>query len=224
MTERLIHRLWLGPREMPGRYREYGRRWAELNPEHEVIEWSWHNLPPPINAGVCEDLRRRCTDRHVELATQLADVMAYELVLRYGGAAVNVDIEPVRPLSHLPIDHERDAWATYESPGRLVNAAIGGPPEHPFWQAVVDELPRRYARLAGAEMPITTGPELLTDVASRRDDIVRLPRETFCPVHFWDVPQGGTADGLWSPDSLHHATVGVHHWGHKMSGRTNTVA
>ena len=56
----VIHRLWLGPRPMPQRFKDYGRDWESLNPGWECHDWSWHDLPEDLaNADVMDDTRRR---------------------------------------------------------------------------------------------------------------------------------------------------------------------
>lgn len=228
MIPRVIHRLWLGPRPMPARFREYGRAWAELNPGWTVHDWSWHDLPEDLaNQDVMDDIRARCTrGASVEMATALADVIDYELVARFGGVYANCDIQPVRPL--LPPMTGGGAWATHEDPVQVVNAAFGGPAGHPFWVAVVAELPRFYWRRRAEgeeEMNQLTGPHLLTRAHHMRPgELNALPVETFNSVHFSQVPRGGTADGLWSPQTLPPGAVGIHHWHHRENGRSNVVS
>ena len=54
----VIHRLWLGPRPMPQRFRYYGRDWERLNPGWECHDWSWHDLPEDLaNADIMDDTR-----------------------------------------------------------------------------------------------------------------------------------------------------------------------
>ena len=44
----VIHRLWLGPRPMPQRFREFAQDWRDLNPGWECHDWSWHDLPDDL--------------------------------------------------------------------------------------------------------------------------------------------------------------------------------
>lgn len=219
-----IHRIWGGPDKMPKDYRDYGRKWEELNPGWQVKDWT--RLPRLINQAVYDDIGLMdplLTPDPVAVATQRADVASYELLWKYGGIYVNADIEPVRPLDTLLEKVGANAWASFEDSYFLVNAAMGGPARHPFWRAVIDALPERYWNARRGEMNTTTGPHLLTSVWKGWDQggFVTLPREVFNPVHFSQVPAGGNADGILSeypPD-----TIAVHHWGHRKSGRSNLV-
>jgi mannosyltransferase OCH1-like enzyme len=210
---------------MPEIYRGFGSLWSTMNPGWEVIDWSWQSLPTDLaNWSVCEDLISRCTRNPVGLATQLADVIAYELVYWCGGIYVNADIEPLRPLDEL---YERyslsgRAWAGMEDEQFMVNAVFGGPQGHPFWAAVVRELPRRYERMVGGEMNQSTGPRLLTDVwAQDRGAVVALPFHVFNPVHWSQVPLGSQRASVEGVDLSR--SWGVHHWGHRRIPRSNVV-
>lgn len=225
----VIHRLWLGPRPMPQRFKDYGRDWETLNPGWECHDWSWHDLPEDLaNADIMDDTRRRSSrSDSIELATALADIIDYELIARFGGVYVNTDMQPVRPLP--PELHEGEAWAARETDNRIVNAAMGGPPGHPFWQVMVDQLAERYWRMRGQgneNIVELTGPCYLSDMlmAIPEEERIRVAaKEVFCPVDINAVARGQTADGLWTMDTLPPDTVAVHHWDHRRTGRPNEV-
>jgi hypothetical protein len=74
-------------------------------------------------------------------------------------------------------------------------------------------------------MVMTTGPGYLTDYAhTRPEDLHVFPVETFNPVHWKQIQEGG--DATWFADGTDWsgtATIAVHHWGHKKDGRTNRI-
>jgi len=228
----VIHRMWLGPYAMPAEYEFYAQRWRALNPGWVVKDWTLDELlDNPINGDVIEDLFRRDAGREgVEVWVQLADVLGYQVIYRHGGVYVNVDIEPVRSMGYL-LEHYRvghRAYAPYEDEGSLVvNAVLGGPEGHPFWERINEILPQRYWDMPGAEMNQVTGPHLLTELASSwnrnrsgDDEFVALAQESFNQVHWSQIPPGEDATGL-GQDSP--GVIGIHHWGHKKAGRTNYV-
>lgn len=239
MTKPIVHRLWLGPKEMPNEYQEFGKMWQILNPDWKVADWDfaetlrydWQNW------DVLDSIKRRGTKDgkiSVECAVQLADVLGYELIYRFGGVYVNVDIEPIRPLSHM-FDHYalqyNDAYAALEDGGRVVNAVLGASvPEHPFWKCVIEKLPAYYWADPTAEMVSTTGPVLLTDCVrdwnqnELGDKFVILPQESFNPVHWSQIPAGGDAEVGKKIFGHKEGVIGVHHWAHRKTGRSNTVS
>lgn len=225
---KIIHRLWLGPVEMPDAYVAYGKKWQELNPGAVIMEW--RTVPDNLrNQDVVDDIRRRGGDS-IEAAVQIADVVGYELVYEYGGIYVNADIEPVRSLDYMYNFYEIPedaAFAGYEDvhSNRIVNSVLGSPKKHPFWAYVIAALPDRYWQDPQAEMVETTGPALLTDCVARWNvgrklDVKVLPFNAFNQVHWSRIPAGENADERWadSPE-----IIGIHHWGHRRDGRSNYV-
>lgn len=208
---------------MPAEYGIFGAQWAELNPSWEVKTWGIEALLEfPELDPVFDDLYRRDDGRFgIELYVQLADVIGYALVEKFGGAYFNCDMQPVRPLGMLP----HLAWASLENneDGRIVNAAIGAQePHNPFWRAVLERLPRRYFANPTAEMVETTGPVLLTDVAHEFPSLLHVfGTRSFNPVHWKQIADGGDASP-WL-DQLPVETIAVHHWGHRKFSRTNYV-
>ena len=213
----MVHRIWSGG-PMPEDYRRFGQRWADLNPGVTVhlFDETWLRARVWTNQKVVNDLWRRDAGRRsTELFAQLADVIGYELVYRFGGLYVNCDVEPVRPLGDLT----DEAFVCWEDDRWLVNSAMYAPePGHPFFGEVIAALPDSYAR--GGLMNRTTGPGLLTACWRKSKYAPRaLDPVVFGPHHWRAIPRGGTAEGLDIPPE----TVAVHHWGHRRDGRTNRL-
>jgi mannosyltransferase OCH1-like enzyme len=171
------------------------------------------------NQAILDDIAKRPRssipmDFDRAVAVQQSDVIYYDLVQQFGGIALNVDIEPLQPLTVL-IDIVGDnAWATYEDGHYLVNCAYGGPKGHPFWQHVNDVLPSNYYGRYHEYMQHQTGPHLLTRVWHERDDLLALPKETFNYVYHWDIPAGGDASA-WREEAIAAGAIGLHHWSHR---------
>jgi mannosyltransferase OCH1-like enzyme len=226
-----IHRMWFGPEPMPENYKQFGVKWQELNPDWEVIDWTEETYPTDtiINHAVIQHLRTPGpgeTIHEVALATQIADVLDYELLYHFGGLYVNTDIEPLKPLSELfdrnPAMNEMAA-AGWEVPGQwVVNAAMWAPePQMEFWARTIEHLPVRYFRSPNEFMSTTTGPGLLTTMYQSRPDLLYVwERDVFNPISLFEVEYGKDAE--FSTENLPEVTVGVHHWGHRKNRRPQT--
>jgi len=219
---KVIHRYWSGS-PIPEKYAEYEEGWRKLNPDWTVVTWgeetvkSFKSLKP-----VFDSMYERDDGRNgVELHTQIADVFGYAIIHMYGGLYINCDIEALKPLSEL--DNFEQPWASYENDedGRIVNAAIYAPyPSHSFWKGLLEGLPERYFLNPTAEMVETTGPAYLTDYAhSRPGELHVYPKNTFNPIHWKQINPGEDASAFSYPEE----SIGVHHWGHKITGRSNTI-
>lgn len=224
-----IHRLWFGPETMPDNYKDFGRLWQEMNPEWEMIDHgedllnqSWINQK--VIDSILSDGKEHDADQ-VAKATQLADVISYELVFKYGGLYLNADIEPVKTLDYLfEMNPELSEYpmASKEDDHMIVNAVLWAPEEkNSFWRDVINGLSDRYYNQpTGSQMNETTGPHLVTDIYNKtKNDIVILSKNYFNPVHFSEVEIGEDAKF----DELPIESIGVHHWGHRKNGRTQKV-
>lgn len=227
MIPRLIHRLWLGPKEMPDRYKEYGSRWAELNPGWKVIDWDQDTLPIDQlrNRNVWDLIEKNGVNsgapmpQDQAIAVQRADVAGYELIYIHGGIYVNCDIEPIRPLEPWVDDTVGDrAFAGFEDNRFLVNAVLGGPEKHPFWDRVLERLGPRYNAQYKRMMNQVTGPYLLTETwreFGNQRTFYAAPREIFNPVHHSKIMPGKYVTDF--DMKRYPTTIAVHHWGHKLT-------
>lgn len=167
---------------MPDDYEIFGQMWVDLNSEYTVQLWDESCLTDfPALKPVFDDLYQRDGGRQSsELYVQLADVVGYALVEKWGGVYVNCAMQPIRPLPELP----DGAWASYENyeDFRIVNVAIGAPePGNPFWRGLLDGLPARYFANP------TTGSSYLTDYARTSwNQLHVLPKEAFNPAQWLD--------------------------------------
>jgi mannosyltransferase OCH1-like enzyme len=226
-----IHRFWAGP-EMPEEYKYYGTEWLALNPGWELIDWTQEQAEEQgiINRHVWDDLAiapEGATTHDVALATQRADVLAYELVYKYGGLYVNTDIQPIKPLSELfryDMNLQTMPMATRETNDNWVTNGVLWAPEEgmSFWADVIEHLSARYPRLKRRPMNEVTGPYLLTWVYGLRpNDLIVLDHEYFNPIYLDKVPLGKKMEFKMS--DLPAKTIGVHKWGHRTNMRPQTT-
>lgn len=215
-----VHRIWLGPRPMPDRYRAYGQRWEQLHPDWEVHDWTQDELEqlPMVNRAVWEALADGANSgvpmpAEQAIAVQRADVAAYELMRLFGGVYVNCDIEPLRPLGPLLAQHPGRCIVGHEDQRFLCNAVMIGPANAPLWNTITLRLGPRFTQRRWHMMNQVTGPWLLTEVVAENPGLaVQLPVTAFYPVHYTAIPSGQHA-----PAGDYPSSWTLHHWGHRLS-------
>lgn len=220
----LIHRIWLGG-EMPIRYQQYGQLWKELNPEWELHEWNEERIMDKewINRKVLHDLYKNSRKSGADMVayyTQVADVIDYELVWRYGGWYFNTDLKPIKPLATLNQNMHVPAFAM-EDDVHAVNMAMYSPPNHALFGSIINRLPMRYFGMPGAFMNATTGVQLIMEaLADYRGPVVCYHRDVFNPIHWSEFDYGSTPE---VDRDYPEATVAVHEWLHRTNQRGQRV-
>lgn len=219
-----IHRIWMGS-PMPDNFKEYGRLWAELNPDHTVVDWTEEMIFDTDweNQLVIDHMRQQAqmpgADK-VAYYTQVADVVDYELCYRFGGWYFNTDLKPLKSLSTLNIDPQWPAFA-YEDDVHLVNMAMYAPIGDSLFGNIIDSLPERYFSAPGAFMNATTGVGLIMDCVNRwGGPLTRFNRNVFNPIHFTEF---GYGDEPNIDREFPEETVAVHLWGHRTNQRGQRI-
>ncbi len=226
MIPKTFHRIWFGARERPVRYDDYWRMWQELHPDWEFYTWTEDNLPELFNQEAYDRIplvAKSCGvpmsfDR--ALAVQRADVVAYELVNKFGGVYLNCDMVPLKPIDDLT---EHSAFLGMEDDYHVCNAVMGGEAGHPLFDTTIRRLLPSLIQYGNVGMEVATGPQHLTRVWRSDDwDVEILPRDAFYPVYHDEIPYGTQEFGRFIDKGKAKDAYAVHVWGHRsQEGKLN---
>ena len=189
MIPEIVHRVV--PTQIPDRFERFWERTRELHPEWECRTWRDPLDPADFELG---HLFGRCSS-----GAQLAGLVRVELLWRYGGVYVDMDIEPLRPFDDLL---NVEAFIGTEDGTILTDAVMAAEPGHPGFRACMDRL-LETDMAAGA---LATGPLLVTSVLSGRDDVLVLPPRYFYPAKFTGLQEG--RDAIVASGR----SYAIHHW------------
>lgn len=201
MIPKIIHRIWLGPAQMPEEYVRYGEAWQRLHPDWDVLTWTETDLFPLQNVDVYDA---------VPSWSSKSDVVRFELMTRVGGVYADCDVEPLKPLD--PLLENFGAFAGWEIEGHALGTAVlGAEKEHPFFQALVDQLPAAIRDYPLDRPALTTGPGHLTRVyLAERGATASPPRFGLLPAPYF-FPY------LWHEEHRRNEVFphafAAHHWG-----------
>jgi mannosyltransferase OCH1-like enzyme len=185
---KILHRVV--PAEVPERYEKFWVGFQELHPGWEFRTWQDSLDPDDWELGF---LFKRCT-----AGAQLAGLVRLEVIWRYGGVYVDMDMEPLKPLDPL-LGHQ--CWFGTEDGVILTDAVFGAVQGHAGIRACID----RFLDGFWHPNPSMTGPRHTTAVLSGRPDVTVLPKDAFFP-YIWTEPERAGED---FPDSF-----AVHRWNH----------
>lgn len=187
----VIHRIWLGDKQMPDEYVRFGRSWAEHHPGWEMRLWTDDDLPPLDHPDALE----RCRN-----FGEASDVLRYEILNRFGGVYVDTDVECLRPIDELVGD--ASAFAAWARPRVIGSAVVGAVPGHP---AIARTLEAVAAAAGSGNQVDATGPVALTRILEHADDVELFGRETFYPLDYWEIPFAeGEAVDVADAYAIHH--------------------
>ena len=197
---KIIHRVWLGDAPMPEAFARFGETWQANHPDWEMRLWRESDLP---------ELRNQALFDAADTFAGKADIVRYELLLRYGGIYVDTDFECLRPFEAL-LDG-LDGFIGTENGEVLTNALIGTVPGHPFLEAAIEALPASIT--AGGPPNETSGPAFLSRLVQAQPDLLE-GWTVFPPDHFYPYLYN---ESHRSGEEFPHSYA-VHHWEGSWSG------
>jgi mannosyltransferase OCH1-like enzyme len=185
----VIHRIWLGSKPMPDRFDAYAESWRRAHEGWEQHLWTDDDIGTLEVRHLLERARNH---------GERADLVRYEVLWRFGGVYVDVDVECLRPIDDLVAGLE--AFAGYERSDLIGNAVLGAAPGHPAFARAL-ELARH--RVGQGVVQASTGPGLVTEVLPQFPDVKLFGRETFYPYGFDEKKRRG---------EQFPGSYAVHHW------------
>jgi hypothetical protein len=225
---RIIHQTWKS-NEVPVPLAQFQARWQELHPEFEYRLWTDEQNDAFVRA---EFPRYYRLYRGFSREIYRADLARCLYLLRFGGVYVDLDVEPLRPLTTflaecgdcvLGAEPESHARKRRSKPRMACNAIMASVPGHPFWQRMLEEIERRAA-LPGGEPVAVTGPIALDAVYEQHGAALGVQLSE--PDAFFPLPDlDAQALPLDARERKHFqrmrelelypsASFGVHHWAH----------
>jgi mannosyltransferase OCH1-like enzyme len=209
LIPRRFIRVWPGQDPIPPKFEGFWLRFQELHPEWEFVTLTDLDAeallaPFPSVRAIYRDARSYA---------ERSDTMRIAAVHTLGGVYVDTDIEPLRPWDALMDDPA--PFIGWQSTRTLCQAVLGGPAGHPATLALLDGLAAWYWDRRDHEASVSTGPKYVTKMWRHRDDVRKLPIDTFYPVYFRDKTgqrrrMTDRLDGNYPPTSLavHHCVQG----------------
>lgn len=182
MSLKYIHQIWYqGSNKIPEKYSEYRKTWTKYNPNVQIIVWDEKNILNLIKQQFPEYYS---WFQSLPLRIQKIDTAKLFILVAYGGAYVDMDMESLKPLNEI-YDSKRVVIGEIGLSGfeqfllKLVfklkrpeinNGIILAPPNHPFliWylKCLKNTLPREPTLLEKMYQELyiltTVGPISLT--------------------------------------------------------------
>ena len=117
---KILHYCWFGENPMPPLYQKYIESWKKFCPDYEIREWNENNYDVTQNTYMYDAYRNKKW-------AFVADYVRMDVIYRYGGVYLDVDVELLKPIDRFLND---TGFCGVEAPGYpslgLVFGAIAG--------------------------------------------------------------------------------------------------
>jgi|GEM_PF-1839063 len=107
---KILHQIWVGPKTPPSLFFAFREKWLKLHPDWEYKLWTEASLAE-LNLELQDII-----DDSPNYAEK-SDIIRSELLERFGGVYIDVDMEPHKPLTEL--NHKYDFYAGMEYPHKI---------------------------------------------------------------------------------------------------------
>ena len=118
MIPKIVHQIWVGPNDKPEYLEGYSAKLKELHPDWDCRLWTEDSLPTDL-------LRTEYLDK-LRAPAERADLLRLELLYRFGGLYIDIDMVPLRPMD--PILEMGDFVICLAKADRTNNAFMAAKP------------------------------------------------------------------------------------------------
>ena len=212
---KLIHAIWFSGDPMPELYLRCLESWKKYAPDYEIKIWNMETYKP----DQCLFFEQAIEHKNWAFASDYARA---DLLYRYGGIYMDLDVEMLRPIDDLLYN---DAYMSFESLDRIeCGSGMGSRPGHPIIKEICERYEKRPYLKEDGTWDNSTCPVRYTQVIEKHglkkdggfqfvEDITVYPFEVLTGKSF-DTGIIYSSDlsytvhhhnGSWIPDTAHKA-------------------
>ena len=212
---KLIHAIWFSGDPMPELYLRCLESWKKYAPDYEIKIWNLETYKP----DKCLFFEQAIEHKNWAFASDYARA---DLLYRYGGIYMDLDVEMLRPVDDLLYN---DAYMSFESLDRIeCGSGMGSRPGHPIIKEICESYEKRPYLKEDGTWDNSTCPVRYTQVIEKHglkkdggfqfvEDITVYPFEVLTGKSF-DTGIIYSSDlsytvhhhnGSWIPDPAHKA-------------------
>lgn len=115
--DKIIHYCWFGGKPLPKLAKKCIKSWQKFCPDYEIKEWNESNY----NVNVCEYVAQAYAAKKYAF---VSDYARFDILYRYGGVYLDVDVELIRPLDEI-IEKGNFFGCETDTPNVTINTGLG---------------------------------------------------------------------------------------------------
>jgi len=203
---KILHIIWLGPKVPPMVSKGCMRSIAEQLPDWEIKLWTDKDIQ-------LLDLQNR---QYFEEETNYgakSDILRYELLYKFGGVYIDIDIEVVKSLTQL--NHAYEFYAGLEAGDNeaiIGNSIIASIPGHPIMKDCIDQIKEHRYQMVDWKVVDRTGPKHFEQSVLRgsqhcdQGKFILFPKSFFYPISHCNRTEKNLQR------YIKNETYCIHHW------------
>jgi hypothetical protein len=161
MIPKILHFVWLGPLKIPTTV----KLWEKMHPGWKVIIWNEERISKL--SLINDKIYNLDTKRY----NQKSDIIRLEVLYRYGGVYVDVDIVSLLPIDSL-LTKRTELFLVQEKLGLVSNSVIGSTKKNNIILKIIKQIKNEFD--VSESVWKSTGPGLLTNFLVN-NNLIRIP-------------------------------------------------
>lgn len=222
---KIIHQIWIGPNELPSKFKDMTKVWELSHPDWTYKLWTNKDIEDFINKNSSrkEELKLR-EFKNIKLFNSVynwggkSDILRYEILNQFGGVYLDIDFAFVKKLD--PLNVFDFYCCIVPEQIDIANGVLGGIPGHPIFLECIKELSKLNGLIHKnnfMEIWEKLGPGLMTKTVmkfltgNQNSNIITLTSD-----HFFPFPATLRHRKLSNEDILRYkkkCSFAVHFWG-----------
>lgn len=194
---KIIHQIWIGSKKVP--YERWRQRIREMHPDWQYILWDEKMLlkEEMISKKIFNVMMKKSNKKSRKEASKyekmrqvkspyikMSDIARYNILKKYGGVYIDIDMICLKPLEDLIEGNE--FFAGFEGEGRVSgligNSIIGCIPNHKVVRRCCKRLRNIPEEVLAKDAVFVTGPVLFTEEIAKCDNITIFRHRVFYPI------------------------------------------
>jgi len=201
-----IHQIWLGPRKLPKKYKNWMQTWKIFNPEWEYILWD-DNKINKLN------LKNKLAYNSTKNPGFKSDVARYEILNKFGGIYLDTDFQCLKPIPNSLLLYEFVSCIIFNFSPVLANGMMMSKPNSPLLKDIINSINIPKSKNNPNDIFSASGPWALTDayfnlnIEDQKKSLI-LPSDYFYPFPNFLISN----KPIIYTDFISDKSIGIHHW------------